>query len=97
MSHFYADLQGNRGPTSRGGSKISSISSHTRGWDSGINVFGYYDEVKKQDVFIVSATAGSGRKHNEVEIGRLYEENGKLVFTPSTSFKHLTKPAKTKA
>jgi hypothetical protein len=32
MSHFYGYLTGNRGTTTRGGSKDSGISAHIRSW-----------------------------------------------------------------
>lgn len=33
MSHFYGYLQGNRGVTTRGGSRKSGISAHLRSWN----------------------------------------------------------------
>ena len=58
MSHFYAEIQGNRGLASRQGSKNSGIWGHIRGWNSGIEVRGYVNEFG-QDVFEVYQTGGS--------------------------------------
>ncbi len=59
MSHFYADIQGNRGGATRGGSKDSGINGHIRGWHSGVRVACYVDD-EGRDVVDVYATHGSG-------------------------------------
>ena len=58
MSRFYANIQGNRGGTSRCGNASSGIVSHTRGWDVGVEVHGNVD-FDGEDVFYVYATGGS--------------------------------------
>ena len=49
MSHFYANIQGNRGEATRGGSKDSGIDGHIRGWNSGAKVICEVND-KDQDV-----------------------------------------------
>ena len=65
MSNFYAEIKGNRGPTSRGGSKQSGIWGHIRGWNLGIKVYGYVDENGK-DCFTVYKTGGSKNPSGEI-------------------------------
>ena len=60
MSHFYANIQGNRGGTSRGGSKKSGIHGHIRGWRIGVKVNGYHEEKDDIDEFHITITNGSG-------------------------------------
>ena len=38
MSRFYGEVKGNRGKTSRCGSKASGIWGHIRGWNLGVFV-----------------------------------------------------------
>ena len=79
MSHLYADIQGNRGGTSRGGSKDSGINGHIRGWKSGASVSCYVDH-EGRDVVEVSATNGSGHGQNPVQ-GLVFRTiNGKIDF-----------------
>lgn len=58
MAHFYSEIQGNRGMTSRIGTKNSGIWGHIRGWNTGVEVSGYVDK-EGRDVFKVYATGGS--------------------------------------
>ena len=61
MAHFSVTAKGQgKVPVSRRiGSKKSGITSHTMGWDTGILVEGYYDEVSGRDCFAVYETEGS--------------------------------------
>jgi hypothetical protein len=60
MARFYASIAGQaRTDATRRGSKLSGITGHVRGWDSGIRVEGSYDPETDSDVFRVYATAGS--------------------------------------
>ena len=63
MSQFYAEIQGNRGPASRGGSKASGISAHVRGWEVGVRV--QVDHVGGADVVRVYRTGGSNDPDNQ--------------------------------
>jgi len=73
MAQYKADIQGGRGEVSRLGHKTSGISSWVRGWHSGIEVRGQWDEETQQDVFFVYSTGGSGTSHSKL-IGRLTED-----------------------
>ena len=57
MSHFYGDLQGNRGQASRCGTKESGVNAHVRGWDIG----GHVDvcRIAGADVVFFKITGGS--------------------------------------
>ncbi len=67
MSHFYADIQGNRGEATRGGTKGSGISGHIRGWGIGASVECYYDDESGKDIVRVFKTGGSnGRSRKEL-------------------------------
>lgn len=57
MAQFYAEIQGNRGPASRMGSKDSGITSHVRGWDVGVRVAIHH--VDGTDYVSVFRTGGS--------------------------------------
>jgi hypothetical protein len=60
MSHFYGSMRGSAAhEATRCGTRKSSIASHTRGWESGVEVFGWYNEATGMDVFEVYATEGS--------------------------------------
>lgn len=59
MSHFYADIQGNRGKATRQGTKESGIEGHVRGWDMGVRVICTSDEATGRDVCSIYLTSGS--------------------------------------
>tara|TARA_Y100000034_G_scaffold83717_1_gene100228 strand:- start:157 stop:414 length:258 start_codon:yes stop_codon:yes gene_type:complete len=79
MAQYKADILGSRGPTSRLGGKTSGISSWVRGWHSGIEVRGRWDEETQQDVFFVYKTGGSGTSHSTL-IGKL-DQGGKFILS----------------
>lgn len=67
MSQFYAEIQGNRGGASRGGSKNSGIDGHLRGWSNGVRVVGRHNKETGKDEFSVYKTSGSnGSKPEEL-------------------------------
>ena len=70
MAQFYAQIQGNRGSATRGGSKDSGIQGHIRGWNSGIRVEGYHEE-DLGDIFLVYGTSGSNKTTGDTLIGKL--------------------------
>lgn len=72
MSHFYADIQGNRGQATRGGSKSSGIDGHIRGWDIGCSVVIRYNEQTEKDEMTIYLTSGSNG-HTEKELGTFQE------------------------
>ena len=65
MSHFYADIQGNRGEATRGGSKDSGIDGHIRGWHTGARVVCHHDDESGKDIVRVYRTGGSSGKRGQ--------------------------------
>jgi hypothetical protein len=59
MSHFYGNMQGNRGETTRGGSKDSGITAHLRGWHIGAKVYVDQNTETGEDQVTVTITGGS--------------------------------------
>lgn len=59
MGHFYGEMRGNRGSTSRMGSEQSGFSAHIRGWKVGARVYCEYDEKNERDEVRVSRSRGS--------------------------------------
>jgi hypothetical protein len=57
MAHFYGDLQGNRGQTTRCGAKSSGIDAHLRGWNIGVQVTVQHED--GHDTVYVYRTCGS--------------------------------------
>lgn len=78
MSHFYADIQGNRGEATRCGSKDSGIQGHIRGWNVGAFVVCGYDKQTDSDVVIVYATKGSSGYGAQNEVFRIVD--GKIKY-----------------
>jgi hypothetical protein len=60
MAQFYAEIDGNRGPASRTGTKNSGMTGHIRGWKVGCRVNCYHDEETDRDEIHVYRTGGSG-------------------------------------
>lgn len=48
MSYFYGYLTGNRGATTRGGSKASGINAHLRSWVNDVHVWLYDNDGKDE-------------------------------------------------
>lgn len=70
MSHFYADIQGARGPASRTGTKASGINSYTRSWNIGARV--NLHQRDGRDVMLIAIDGGSG-SYNQTTILGIYE------------------------
>jgi len=77
MSHFYADIQGNRGEATRGGSKSSGMCGHIRGWGVGGKVVCNYDEEGDRDIVKLFITSGSNGYGNTRLVAQTCEEEGK--------------------
>ena len=75
MGHFRGILRGNRGSTSRLGSKNSGLSSHTDGWDCGVHVWATYNEKTKQDQFSITLTNGSGYEGRSKNLGTFTKDD----------------------
>ncbi len=58
MSHFYGELKGSRGPTSRMGTPKSGLWAHVRGWNIGVDVTCRVDD-DGRDIIDVWQTGGS--------------------------------------
>ena len=69
MSRFYADIQGNRGWASRGGSSNSGIMGHIRGWGIGAKVRVDVDDLGR-DTVTVYITGGSNGHSPEKFVGK---------------------------
>lgn len=78
MSHFYAQIQGNRGEATRGGTKESGIFGHIRGWNVGIRVDVDHYAEKGQDVAEIRITGGSNNSSGTT-LCWVYED-GKVLF-----------------
>lgn len=84
--HFYGNMQGNRGETTRGGSMSSGIRAHVRGWNAGVRVEGRAYGVQGenvQDGFKVYMTGGSNGHGREVLIGTVFESAQGPYFVPA--------------
>jgi hypothetical protein len=81
MSHFYLSGRGNRGETTRCGTKVSGISAHVRGWKSGVYIEGRHQE--ERDEFLIFKTLGSSGGGSSRLIGRVItNKQGRSVFIP---------------
>lgn len=74
MSHFYAELQGARGPVTRCGSVSSGIWAHIRGWNFGVDVRLSYDTDRGCDTVDLFRTGGSRGTGPQATIATLYED-----------------------
>lgn len=63
MAHFYGELKGNKGETTRAGTKNSGLSSHIRGWNNGVYTEMYREN--DEDHFKVYKTGGSSNENNK--------------------------------
>lgn len=80
MAQFYAEIQGNRGKSSRMGTKNSGMWAHVRGWDSGVRVECRHDEKRGIDQFYVYLTAGSNGNGREIPVGIAEILYGKVTW-----------------
>ena len=81
MAQYKADIRGGRGQTSRLGHKTSGIWAWIRGWSSGVEVRGQWNDEKQEDEFKIYLTGGSGSSY-ERYIGKVTED-GKFVVSPN--------------
>lgn len=61
MARFHAKIKGNKGSTTRLGSKQSGMYGHLAGWNVGIKIFCFVDE-EDNDIIKVWSTGGSNNK-----------------------------------
>ena len=76
MSHFYGEMQGNRGEVSRTGSKTSGFSAHIRGWNIGVKIQCWHDEKTNKDEIHIYQTGGSSKPAVLKEIATLIQGKG---------------------
>lgn len=74
MSHFYADIQGNKGTATRCGTKNSGIDGHIRGWNIGARVFCYVNDQGEDECKVV-LTPGSGHGGKSKTLGTFTEND----------------------
>lgn len=71
MAQFYASIQGNRGESTRIGTKSSGITGHIRGWSIGARVEVSHEN--GEDVIRVYKTSGSNGSKNPELIAKFTE------------------------
>ena len=81
MAHFYATVQGNRGETSRTGSKNSGITAKAYGWDLGGTVVTEFNKHLDTDVVIFYVTWDNGCLRKRVASFAVVDGNLKLIDT----------------
>ena len=69
MSHFYGTIQGNRGETTRGGSKDSGLTTFAASWKGAVRVDVFVNQDTGEDVARVALVPWRGRGINRI----LYE------------------------
>jgi hypothetical protein len=79
MAHFYATCQGNRGETSRTGSKSSGITATASGWGIGGSIYLRYDPDLNTDVISLEVTHGSNRRSSSKHVITFAKINGELT------------------
>ena len=72
MAHFYGKLQGNRGETTRLGSKSSGITSTINGWGIGVTTKIEFSELLNTDIVHVYHTKGSNNNSHYLIISYAY-------------------------
>ena len=75
MAQFYADIQGNRGESTRMGTKKSGIKGHIRGWNVGARVWMRFNEETQEDECTIDLTSGSGYGNSEKRLGTFTAKN----------------------
>jgi hypothetical protein len=99
MSHFYNSTTGARNTTStKTGTKQSGMSSHTRGWNLGIEVIARYDEKTDTDRFYIYTTGGSNGSNQSqliVEVFGTRDGKGTIInsLIPQATKTDLIHPA----
>ena len=81
MSEFYGWLQGNRGETTRGGSKSSGILAKIQSWYNSCAITLNRDEKNDEDILNISFGSKDGNKSLKVFINsiELSKEDLKLI------------------
>lgn len=61
MAHFYGRMEGNRGETTRCGTKGSGIVARLGSWTGGVRVHLWWNEIHQENWATVSLIAWNGR------------------------------------
>jgi hypothetical protein len=72
MARFIGYVEGNRGEASRLGTPSSGIRAQAQGWNSGVTVHGYVDQLGR-DCFAVTITGGSNGNGGTRELARIVD------------------------
>ena len=81
MAHFYGTVQGNKGETSRTGSKNSGITAKAFGWDIGGRVVTEFNETLNTDVVTFYTTRDNDKLHKRVASFVVVDNTLKLIDT----------------
>ena len=95
MAHFYAEIQGSRGATTRCGTKNSGMDCHVRGWDIGARL--KVTHFEGRDYIEVIVTSGSNEKTPDKLAGTICLDSNEEAypqFIPSKSNKDYPLTAK---
>ena len=89
MAHFYGEIQGSRGATTRCGTKNSGMDCHVRGWDVGARLKVTHKD--GQDYIEVFVTSGSKAKTPDKLWGTIRLDSNEtpefISYQPSGTFK----------
>ena len=89
MSHFYGEIQGNRGEATRMGTRDSGFRGHIRGWKVGGSVNCNYNKSKDRDEVSIYATGGSDGGGSEHLADVIETDNRKRIIINSQLDKYL--------
>ena len=81
MAHFYGTVQGNKGETSRIGSKNSGITAKAYGWDLGGTVVTEFNKHLNTDVVTFYTTRDNDGLSKRVASFAVVDDNLKLIDT----------------
>lgn len=88
MAHFYGNMQGGRGETTRTGTKSSGITAHVRTWSAGVDVSMNHceDETDSADIVITHGSNGPSARNflhlTAADIVEILEGRARLAVVP---------------
>ena len=75
MAHYYARAKGNKGETTRCGTRSSGITARVDSWSIGARTTINYNEALKTDIVTVYATEGSNDSYGKRIMSYAYIDN----------------------
>ena len=81
MARFKATIKGQRGESSRLGSKLSGLKAIVNGWNCGVEIKMEYDKKYDEDVIYIYLIRGSNRPQDKIFLGRYCESHIISYFT----------------